>query len=193
MIVGRPIYPLSGRPKKIGCWRNPSYPHVGDKLQCCPGKKCHRKVPFVVYLCYLFLVTTIVAHVVTWYFYVFVVYFIFIVYYLQNPWCIPMLVFPEPSGGPLLHSHCDPSNSGELQELIVKGWRMFLIQIVAVIGCHYVIDALFCKTVLLCVSRDQCFEMSELDTCLVLPTSGSAVRMLHMVMASEFGLFSSTR
>ena len=73
------------------------------------------------------------AHVVTWYFYVFVVYFIFIVYYLQNPWCIPMLVFPEPSGGPLLHSHCDPSNSGELQE--------FLIQIVAVIGCHYVIDA----------------------------------------------------
>ena len=23
MIVGRPIYPLSGRPKKIGCWRNP--------------------------------------------------------------------------------------------------------------------------------------------------------------------------
>jgi hypothetical protein len=50
-----------------------------------------------------------------------------------------MLVFPEPSGGPLLHSHCDPSNSGELQELIVKGWRMFLIQIVAVIGCHYVI------------------------------------------------------
>jgi hypothetical protein len=52
-----------------------------------------------------------------------------------------MLVFPEPSGGPLLHSHCDPSNSGELQELIVKGWRMFLIQIVAVIGCHYVIDA----------------------------------------------------
>ena len=131
------------------------------------------------------------AHVVTWYFYVFVVYFIFIVYYLQNPWCIPMLVFPEPSGGPLLHSHCDPSNSGELQELIVKGWRMFLIQIVAVIGCHYVIDALFCKTVLLCVSRDQCFEMSELDTCLVLPTSGSAVRMLHMVMASEFGLFRS--